>query len=745
MCTKRLSFTGVMVSVALLAVVAVLMLFSLQPVQASPGILYVISSGNCGGVNPCYSTIQAAVDAATLGDEIRVAAGTYPIQSGLDQVVLVDKNLTIKGGYTTGDWSTPDPQANPTILNALSQGRVMVITGTANVTVEGLRLIYGSADAGGGLYVSHATLHLSRTWVMTNTTSTDGSGGGVYIGNGSGESVIEQSLIQGNHAGFGCGVYVYGTQATFNDNLIQNNTSGAFGGKGGGVRISSGNVTLYDNHIRDNVMTNMSYGGGVAIGGGAATLISNTIEDNTVLGWGGGVFVDDATALLDRNTIHGNLSMHGGGLYAWNSSTITMMHNTVSDNDSRQAGDQKGGGIYIDGGHACLEHNAVQGNEARYGGGAYLIGGQSIILRDNVIQDNYVTSSWGGAGGGVYVDGGGIVLEGNTVQSNQAQAGTLPSSPGNGGGIYIYVSNAQVGDGATFTNNIVTNNQVGGAGSGGPGIRVVGASPNFYHNTIANNTGGEGSGIYVRENSSTGQPGQPILYNTIIVSQTVGVLVTSGSPQNLATLYGILWSGNGTNTSGTVFIFDEVAGNPAFVNPTGYDYHLGPGSAAIDAGRTDAGITTDVDGQSRPHYAGYDLGADEWWPLVAVKTVTPDTAEPGEVVTYTLTLTNATPTPMTVRLTDTLPTEVDYLGPLLYNNGAGSYASGVIIWTGDVLTTTPTLITWAVEIEPDVASGTTITNAAIVSDAYGLFQTDPALIMLPQHCLYLPLVVRNYP
>jgi hypothetical protein len=47
------------------------------------------------------------------------------------------------------------------------------------------------------------------------------------------------------------------------------------------------------------------------------------------------------------------------------------------------------------------------------------------------------------------------------------------------------------------------------------------------------------------------------------------------------------------------------------VDPDSGDYHIGPGSAAIDAG-VDAGVTTDIDGEARPFGAGYDLGADEW-------------------------------------------------------------------------------------------------------------------------------------
>ena len=42
----------------------------------------------------------------------------------------------------------------------------------------------------------------------------------------------------------------------------------------------------------------------------------------------------------------------------------------------------------------------------------------------------------------------------------------------------------------------------------------------------------------------------------------------------------------------------------------GSDYHIAPGSAAIDAG-VNSGVTSDIDGDTRPQGSGYDIGADE--------------------------------------------------------------------------------------------------------------------------------------
>jgi hypothetical protein len=48
-----------------------------------------------------------------------------------------------------------------------------------------------------------------------------------------------------------------------------------------------------------------------------------------------------------------------------------------------------------------------------------------------------------------------------------------------------------------------------------------------------------------------------------------------------------------------------------FVNPRGYDYHLRPGAAAVDAGAPSDSPSVDIDGQRRPYAGGPDAGADE--------------------------------------------------------------------------------------------------------------------------------------
>jgi hypothetical protein len=97
------------------------LLAGLYMAHASPAAMvrYVTTDGNDGGgTNSCTSistpcrTLQQAVNVATSGDEIRVATGIYTgvqARSGVTQVVYIDKTVTVRGGYTTTDWTTPYP------------------------------------------------------------------------------------------------------------------------------------------------------------------------------------------------------------------------------------------------------------------------------------------------------------------------------------------------------------------------------------------------------------------------------------------------------------------------------------------------------------------------------------------------------------------------------------------------------------------------------------------------------------
>lgn len=629
MVTKRSSSICLTATLILLVVIGGWVLLNGRPVQAAPGVLYVAPGGNCGGVTPCYSTIQAAVDAAQVGDEIRIAAGTYSginNQGGKPQVVYIAKNLTLVGGYTTSDWNTPDPETNITEINAQTLGRAAYLTGANTVvTFAGLRFTYGDAnglsghtsgggDAGGNLYIDQATVTLNDCRITDGAAPSSGYGGGLYIHDGA--LTANRTLWHTNEAGHGGAAYLYRATTYIADSVFQSNRTTTMNGEGAALAISGGAFTLSGSVIEANTAAQKAPFAGALSVNANPFLIESSVISGTV--YSSGVALGGIGTLRD-STIQAN--QYGGVRIG--DSNITLTNNEVSYNGAGSTYVEAG--VYISGAWNAtvyLARNHIHHNKntyvSSYGGGVYIDPAPEgwVTLSDNLIEDNSVGKTGAqedGSGGGVAINGNQVILERNLIRNNMAIGFLHPTGNtygGLGGGVYIRGN-------PILRNNIIVGNQ---ATYQGAGLYIRGSAPELYHNTIAQNAGAnDATGIYVAEASST-ERAQPKLWNTIIVSQTVGIYAKGDVVNNVINADGILWYGNMANTggTGTFFLNDEHTGDPLFVNPAGGDYHISLGSAAIDQGVITS-ITNDID--SEPRFGAPDLGADEYWTPGALKRV----------------------------------------------------------------------------------------------------------------------------
>ena len=378
-------------------------------------------------------------------------------------------------------------------------------------------------------------------------------------------------------------------------------------------------------------------GGGVYVNNATATISDCRVFSN-IADQGGGLYLYGSDAAVSGNTVSGNIAEYGGGLHLHNSAA-TLSGNTVTSNTG-----EYGGGLYLIGSAAALSSNTISGNTAHDGGGLHLHN-SAATLSGNTVSDN--TAKY--RGGGLCLDFSDATLSSNTISSNI----TTVTYGSGGAGLYLWDSDA------TLNNNFVTDNAL--SGFHGSGLYVFESSRvELRHNTIARNHGGGGEGLYVTKQGV--MPEEVQLYNTILVSHTVGIYVASGYTARLeGTLWGsgawandTDWGGDGSIITGTVNLW----GGPVFVDPDAGDYHIGSGSAAIDVG-VDAGVTTDIDGDPRPQGAGYDVGADEY--PAGVPTPTPThTPTPTSTPTSTPTATptrTATHTPTSTPTPTPTPTE----------------------------------------------------------------------------------------
>jgi hypothetical protein len=301
-------------------------------------------------------------------------------------------------------------------------------------------------------------------------------------------------------------------------------------------------------------------GGGVYVLTAAAALIDNQIYGNTAP-YAGGVFVGSSTGRLDNNKIFNNTATNAGGLFLYQGSA-SLYGNTIISNTSTNIV----GGVYLFSTNATLTRNRIAGNSANTIGGGIDVASCSPTFDSNIITGN---------------------------------------AAGRGGGVYLWYSHS------TFTNNVIADNQASISGSG---LWTGGSQPRLLYTTIARNTGGDGSGVFVSDAGSTHST--LAMSNTILVSHAVGVSVTAGST---ATLDGVLWYNTPITVSqvaATVMVKHQYTGDPLF-DVDGY--HLTSGSAAIDKG-VPLDVHSDIDGQPRPSGL-FDLGADEYWPPGSLKYV----------------------------------------------------------------------------------------------------------------------------
>jgi parallel beta-helix repeat protein len=545
-----------------------------------------------GGVN--YLTIQAAVNAASPGQTVRVARGTCY------ENVSIAKSLTVEGGWDTSFSSRDAAPASASTIDGLSAGRVVSITeksGSIAVTIDGFTITGGDAtglagsgaygyDIGGGIYSWYADTTVIDCIVTDNIASTTG-------------------------IAWGGGIAAYHGSFTLQDSTLANNVaSTTSNGYGGGACFRFGSVTLSGNTIEDNTAAPNSngFGGGLWLANNNSTLQGNTVRNNTASidyeGRGGGVEVRWGSADMDGDVFEGNRAVesgtggYGGAVATRDGALLTMDDAQIYDNSATF-----GGGVYIEDGDASvISGTLIYSNTAGMGGGAYVTVSADVSLTGNQVYDNTA-----GYGGGILLHGSAdATLTGNYIHDN--------ATDGLGGGLWIWSY-----DNVRLTNNIIVENRLNSGGNGAGVHLFLNSTAHFEHTTLARNSGGDGTGLYIGDGS------QAWMTNTIVASHTVGVHVDSGCTLILeATLWGDGAWANVTNKSGSGDIKDGeiiVIGDPGFVDPNGInsddwdDYHIGHTSPAVDAG-LDIGVATDIDRDTRPIGPAVDIGADEVWTSV---------------------------------------------------------------------------------------------------------------------------------
>ena len=569
---------------------------------------YVAANGTDAGTctspaAPCR-TIQYAVNQSVTGDRILVAQGTYTYNAGVDPctflltravVCLLDKRLTILGGFSTSNWSTANPAANLTVIDGQNSVRGVAIVGfntsTTFLNMEGFTIRNGRAQ--GPLYAGVSGGRGGGMWAVTSSVT------------------LRDMIFRNNQA-------------------IGDNTSGAGGSAdGGGLSIDSSPAGTSSLLQRVTFDGNQSLGGVGPQRGGVAF---------------GALFVFASSVTVEDSTFTNNIARAG--------------NSTGSGTSAGLNADALGGAIALEQGSATLSrivasnNQVVGGNSSTTGGGAF--GGAIFVedvaaftLNDSTISNN--TTQAGNAATGGYGAGGGVLIFNSPATIDRVQliansvvggstTGGGGAGPAGGGGLLLWRSRTNVNPAVSVTNAIIADNSVAlgsGAvpGGGGGGVQVQGLTATLTHTTIARNRLGpnliSGQGLLVLAapgvSGSTANVNHSIIANhTEGGANAVAVLVQQGNTVNFNRG---LFAGNNRNSNagdGTAGTFNGLAsmisaGSVQFVSPgsPNFNYHLQANSPARDQA-TGSSVGVDIDGQGRPENGISDLGADEYWSNVVV-------------------------------------------------------------------------------------------------------------------------------
>ena len=215
-----------------LAVVLTLCL-SMVPVPANKVMAADVSPGE---------SIQNAIDSASYGDIIYVAAGTY-----YENILL--KDGVVVSGNRTGD----------TIISGSSGFPVVIATNNvdSNTKLDGFTITNGNASShGGGITIETGSDPIISNCVITGNSATY-HGGGIAVHGGSSPTIINCTVVENNAGINGGGIWVNQSSPTIINCISANNTAL----DGGGIYVSSGSSpTINYNNVWGNSTNNYSVG-----------------------------------------------------------------------------------------------------------------------------------------------------------------------------------------------------------------------------------------------------------------------------------------------------------------------------------------------------------------------------------------------------------------------------------------------------------------------------------------------------
>src|SRR5262245_3732204 len=366
-------------------------------------------NGLCVGSDPgCYSSLQAAVDAAQDGDTVQVRSGTWA--GG----VTVTKSLTL--------------------------------TGAGNAVVSG-----------GGPVITIGSATRTPTVTISNLTVT----GGVQHGNpqspNCGPDVPSCGPGYPSATALGGGIEAFpGTTVAISNSVVTGN-----------VASPATSVPSVKAKCPGNVPCPASFGDAAGIDNwGTMTIDNSTVSDNhaSAVQSNGGGLVDEAGASLTirNSTVSGNTAAavapngrfaSGGGIYVDSDATLLVENSSVSGNGASLANSLP---------HPYPNQSGADDQANVLGGGIQLADGAAAVIRNSHLDRNTITvdAPLGepfGADAAICACGEvSLLIEGSTLNGNSVTANVASTEHGGPSG----PTALEADSGVTIRNTRITENTI---------------------------------------------------------------------------------------------------------------------------------------------------------------------------------------------------------------------------------------------------------------------------------------------
>ncbi len=453
-----------------------------------------------------HGNLPDAIDAASAGDTIEVASGTWR------DVLSVSKNLTIVS--VTG--------SSTTTLSANGFDDVLTIGGGATVIVEGFSIDPSPAGRavdvmdgeltlrdivvrgngvgdrpGAALRVRPGSTLTVEDSVLDDNTASNQPGGHVHAEDAT--LILRRTLLQGGSADEGGAIWASGTRVTLEACELLDNES-----EGGGAIFLSGSTlaatgTRFDGNRAASEWSDPNGGAVLMVDGAIATLEDCVVRDNISDNRGGAFDIDDGTLTMTRGEAGNNQAAFGGAFYL-DGGILTITDAILSEN---RATSGSGGAIRFraDGGALEVSGTSFMENTSTESGGAVaafaLSGLASIDISTSRFDEN-TSESAGGALDLADVDGSFV---GNRFCLNQSNVGAGVRIAGPGG-VWTnnrFQHNASEGAGGAMridgggSTEVINNTFVANRALSGGAVSATGTNVEFVNNAVAFQ--GEGGGL----------------------------------------------------------------------------------------------------------------------------------------------------------------------------------------------------------------------------------------------------------